>query len=255
MSFFKAAVWGIIQGITEFIPVSSSGHLVVIPRFLGIEGPDLISNVALHIGTLAAIIIFFRKEIAALFVSEKRLGFLIICASLPVLLMGLFFADLIKRVFENPNTVGWFFIVNGGIIMAAHARLRYFEPLRSADMGLFKAIAIGIAQSFALLPGISRSGITMTAGIFLGLDRKEAFKFSFLLFLPASIMAVMYSVKEALSVQYVFSPNILLGMLFSAVFGILALRMLYSILMKTRLNILGSYCIALGISTLFVFNR
>ncbi len=253
MAIVNAAIWGMIQGITEFIPISSSGHLVVIPRFFGIDAPDLIFNVALHIGTLIAIIIYFREDIVALFGPKKKLGLLILYASVPLLIVGLIFADHIKPIFADPQKVGWFFIINGVVILTAHVKLRLSDHSRKKEIGPLKAVLIGIAQAFALLPGISRSGVTMTTGIFAGLDRKEAFRFSFLLFLPASILAVMYSVKEAIHVQYVFNPDLLVGMFFSAVFGILALRMLLSILMKTRLNLLGSYCIALGVVTVVMF--
>ena len=134
MATINAVIWGLIQGITEFIPISSSGHLVVIPRLFGIESPDLIFNVALHTGTLAAVIIFFWKDIIALFVSQRRLGIEILIASVPIFVFGLVFIDYIKPLFEHPKAVGWMFIINGGIILIGHARLRRVDPSRFREM-------------------------------------------------------------------------------------------------------------------------
>jgi undecaprenyl-diphosphatase len=253
MAVINAVIWGLIQGVTEFIPISSSGHLVVIPRLFGIESPGLIFTVALHAGTLAAVIIFFWKDIIALFVSQKRLGIEILIASVPIFVFGLVFVDYIKPLFEHPKVVGWMFIINGGIILIGHVRLRRVNPSHFREMNAWRAFAVGIAQSFALLPGISRSGITITAGVYAGLDRKDAFKFSFLLFIPAALLALLYSIKEASSAHYIFDLNLIVGAAFSAIFGLVALKLLFTLITKAKLHILSIYCLILGLVTLYVF--
>lgn len=253
MATIEAVIWGIIQGVTEFIPVSSSGHLVVVPRFFGAMAPDLIFNVALHIGTLVAVLVFFRKDISALFVSEKRLGALILFACLPIVVFGLIFADSIKPLFENPKLTGLMFLVNGAILFICHAKLRANISVDNRSVGMFRALVIGIAQVFAVLPGISRSGITITAGVYLGLDRKDAYKFSFMLFIPTALLALLYSLQEAASSHYVFNINMLIGGLFAAISGFAALKILFNILAKAKLHLLGLYSLLLGVLVLVFF--
>ena len=253
MAILNAIIWGAIQGLTEFIPVSSSGHLVIIPRFFGIEAPDLIFIIALHLGTLLAVIIFFWKDIIALFTTKKSLGILVLLGTLPVLIYGLLFADKIKGMFENPQAAGLMLIVNGGILLIAHLKLRNVGVEASPRYSPGRAIIIGIAQAFALFPGISRSGITITTGIYTGLDRKEAYKFSFLLFIPASILSFLYSIKEGFSIKGAFSINMLVGAIVSAIFGILALKVLYELIKRARLYPLGIYCILIGLLALYLF--
>jgi undecaprenyl-diphosphatase len=254
MGLLRAAFWGAIQGVTEFIPVSSSGHLVVIPRILGVEAPDLRFNIALHIGTLAAVVIYFHKEIAALFTSERRRGALVIAATIPILVCGLLLGKSVEALFDDPVAVGWLLIVNGVVLFIGHMRsLRAAQVLPGRPLGLPRAMAVGVAQSLALLPGISRSGITITAGLFAGLDRKGAYRFSFLLFVPASLMAFLYSVRQASFVNYSFGPDMLTGVLVSAAFGVMALRLLYAMITRARLYILAIYSVALGVLTVSIF--
>jgi len=253
MSILDTAIWGIIQGITEFIPISSSGHLVVIPRFFGIAAPDLIINIVLHIGTLLAVIIFFWKDIINVFTSQKRLFVSLLLATLPILVCALFFLDKIKVFYESPERVGWMLIINGFLLFAGHLRLRRTGSPVLKEHSRWRVFIIGIAQSFALLPGISRSGITITTGIYTGLDREHAYKYSFFLFTPAMLLAILYSVKEISSTEITFNANILVAAAFSMVFGLLALKFLFFLLKRTQLHLLGFYCIALGLLTIAVF--
>lgn len=253
MTVLEAIIWGVIQGTTEFIPISSSGHLVVIPRLFGIEAPDLIFNIALHVGTLAAVIIFFRKDLIALFTSQKMLGALVLFATLPIFICGLLFADGIRGFFESPEAVGWMFVLNGGIILIGHLKLRKSNHPPSKGYSMLRALVIGVAQSLALFPGISRSGITITTGVYTGMKREDAYRFSFLLFIPATLLAFLYSLKEVSSVSGAFNINMLTGAAFSAIFGLLALKLLFELLKRARLYFLGFYCIGLGLLTVCIF--
>ena len=132
-------------------------------------------------------------------------------------------------------------------------KLRNMNPMPAGRYSPWRALVIGIAQSFALLPGISRSGLTITAGIYAGLDKRGAYRFSFLLFIPATVLAFLYSLKEAPFAEGYFNIEILIGAAFSAIFGLLALRLLLALIMKARLHLLGIYCAALGLLTVFIF--
>jgi len=249
----EAVIWGVIQGVTEFIPVSSSGHLAVIPRFFGIEAPDLGFSIALHVGTLAAVAVFFRRDIAALFTVHKKRGILVIFASLPVFICGLAFADYIKPLFGRPGVVGWMFVVNGLVLLAGRAGLRKADRGGGGAPGWRQALAVGAAQSLAILPGISRSGITIAAGAHAGLKREDAYRFSFLLFIPAVLLTFFYNLREAVSSGPLdFDINILIGAATSAAVGIAALKLLYIIVLKSRFGILALYSVLLGSLTLLV---
>lgn len=251
MTVLSAVLWGALQGISEFLPISSSGHLVIIPRYLGLEAPSLVFDIYLHFGTLLAVVILFRKDIFTLFGSQRKLGGMVLLGSLPVLAVGILFADKIEFFFTNPGIVGWLLVINGFVLFAGHIKLqtmksyKIYSPLNS--------LIVGIAQTLALLPGISRSGITITAGILNGLERKDAYKLSFLLFVPASLMALFYSFGKISSVKEIFNPSMLAGTIISAIVGIFGLKILYSVLLKTKLYILAIYCVIIGTATVILF--
>lgn len=244
MSIIRSVVWGAIQGITEFLPVSSSGHLVVMPRLFKTDGPDMIMSIYLHVGTLLAVLLYFRKELKAVFSKEKEFLLFVFAATAPLLLFGLFLADRIKPFFESPRAAGWALIINGLILLTGAMRLT-IAPSDFKRLSAKKALLIGAAQVAALFPGISRSGVTITAGLHSGLDRKDAFKFSFFIFIPACLLAFLYSLKEA-SFRVRFDIYMLAGFAASAVVGLVMLKALLWLLMKRRWYLFGVYCISLG---------
>lgn len=256
MSIIESILWGALQGLTEFIPVSSSGHLVVIPHILGVAAPNLVFNIAVHAGTLLAVIIYFRKDIPKLFTAKKRLGLLVLLATIPVFICGFLFADKIKGFFGYSRYLGWFFVINGCMLLFLHLKLRNRLNMASANSNstpnIWQALIIGVVQSLALFPGISRSGITITTGVFTGLDREDAYKFSFLLFIPAALLALLFSIKEA-AIEGGFNITLLIGALFSALFGLLALKALFFLLKRARLYLFGFYCIVVGLLAIYVF--
>jgi len=256
MSIIESILWGALQGLTEFIPVSSSGHLVVIPHIFSVAAPRLVFNIGVHVGTLLAVVIYFRRDIPKLFTANKRLGFLVLFATIPVLISGLLFADRIKEFFGYSAYLGWFFVVNGCMLLLLHLQLRRRADTAPAGSNttpnIWQALIIGVIQSLALFPGISRSGITITAGVLAGLHREDAYRFSFLLFIPATLLAFLFSVKEA-SLVGGFDINLLIGIIFSALFGLSALKALFFLLKSARLYIFGFYCIAVGLLAVYIF--
>ena len=167
----NAIFWGIIQGLTEFLPISSSGHLVLVPALLGQEGPDLATSAMLHLGTLAAVLVYYRSEIAAMAKFDRparRLITLIVIGSIPAAVLGLSFEDQIEELVSDPTAVAFMLIVTGIILLAA-TQLRVGDRTMT-NIGPKDSIVIGFAQSLALIPGISRSGMTISAGMARGME-------------------------------------------------------------------------------------
>jgi len=185
LNTFQAIFLGLIQGLTEFIPVSSSGHLVIIQHFLEIEENQLLFNVVLHIGTLLPIFIIFWRDIKEMILFKKKKRkeiFYILIAIIPTGIIGILFEDFFENLFSNSFLTALMLIITGTI-------LYFTEKINSGDkeikqLKLWQPLLVGIAQGGAIIPGISRSGTTIAASIFQGLNRKEAARFSFLISIP-----------------------------------------------------------------------
>ena len=211
MSRIEAIILGIVQGLTEFLPVSSSGHLVLFQRLFGLHEPELLFDICVHVGTLAAVLIVFRKDIgdmlgtlirlpalsrnaggfAALMAQNKesRLMVLIIAGSIPTALIGVVFAKMAAELFGTIWLVGLALLITGTFLWFTRnsgATGRPIKQMRSVD-----ALMIGVVQGLAIIPGISRSGATISAALYLGLDRELAGRFSFLLAIPAILGALV----------------------------------------------------------------
>lgn len=270
MIILYTIILGIIQGLTEFIPVSSSGHLVILHDLLKFNFADNLGfDVSLHLGTLLALILFFRKEIIkylkAFFGSlvkfdlkeniDQKISWQILIATIPVLLVGYFFEDKISLLFRKPSSVAIMLILIGLLFFYIEKKSEKTKDMNGLDW--MSAIMIGIFQIFALVPGISRSGITIIAGMNSGLKRTEAAKFSFLLAIPAIFLA---SVKKFYDLYFagINSNEIylyVLGTIFSFVAGFLAIKYLLKFLEKYSLNWFGWYRIVLGIIILILALR
>jgi undecaprenyl-diphosphatase len=265
-----AVLLGIIQGLTEFLPVSSSAHLILARAFFGWEMPPelgLAFDVALHLGTLAAILVFFRQEVAAMAASLPALfsrdpgapGWLlrrIAVGTIPVVIVGLLFSDYIEHVLRTPVVAGGALTV-GALGMFAAERLRSRERTE-ASMGWTDAILIGCAQASALIPGISRSGATITVGMFLGMRRDAAARFTFLLAIPAMTAA---AAKEALELAKLEVPVgslqlFAVGTIVSAVVGYLTIKYFLRFLAGNKLDVFAYYRLALAAATVvWMFTR
>ncbi len=252
-----ALIMGIVQGLTEFLPVSSSGHLILVPYLLGITDPFILSlefSVMLHIGTLIALLIYFRRDwlrlVPAFFGAvrdrslhgdpDRRLAVLLAVATVPALIFGLLLHDL-ENVIREPGPVAVLLIVGAAILWLAE-RIGRRQHV-ALDLSFGQALAIGGAQAIALLPGISRSGISISAGLFAGLRREEAARFSFLMATPVTAAAAAYEVLSAIrgagvAVQVV---PLAVGLIASFVFGILAIAVLLRFLRTQSTDIFVIY--------------
>ncbi len=249
-----AALWGLVQGLTEFLPVSSSGHLVLIPALLGFDEPDLATSAVLHLGTLTAALWYFRRELIALArhpgrPENRRLWKFLIIGTIPAAVIGLTLRSPIETIFTEPWIVAVCLMITGLILLAAH-RL----PLGNravADVTTGDAAMIGMFQAFALLPGISRSGMTITGGLVQGMDRPEAARLSFLLGIPAVTGAGGLELYDMIQ-RGGFESNLLLGTAVAAVTGYFAISTLIKIIGRWGLLPFGLYCLGFGALAYFL---
>lgn len=265
MDIWQALILGIIQGITEFLPISSSGHLILIPEIFGWELQDLSFDIVVHLGTLVAVIVVLRKDIKKLlraFLSrestpERSVAWMIIVATIPVLVVGYFAQDFIGTVLRNPTVVVVSLIVWAvGLAIADMVARKLSETNKLKKMKWWQAIVIGLAQVIALIPGTSRSGITITAGLFAGLDRRTAARWSFLLSIPAIGAAGAKSLLDLTSspATLEFVP-LFVGFLAAMISGALAIKFLLELIARTSYMIFAWYRLvlaAIAIVILFV---
>ena len=253
MDPIQAIILGFIQGVTEWLPISSTGHLRITEQLLGLALP-LLFDVTLHLGTLVVILLFFRKDIklilAALvkgdFKSENgKLIPLIIVGTVPTALIGLVFSSTIETVFSSFLPIAGAFITCGVMLYLSKTGQEQQE-----NITYLAALAIGTAQGIALIPGISRSGLTIATALLLGLRREKAFKFSFLLSVPAVIGALgltLYEQHEMLTLVGLGWTDILVGITVSIVVSYFALKLLWKALAGKKFYLFAFYCWVLGI--------
>ena len=242
-----AVFWGLIQGLTEFLPVSSSGHLVLVPALLGRDGPDLATSAVLHLGTLLAVIVYFRREVMSMVRFDRHgrpLIRLLLIGTVPAAVVGLAFGDAIDSALSDPRVVAVSLMVTGVVLLAARTfttRDRKIGQATDRD-----AVIIGIAQAAALVPGISRSGMTITAGVARGFESTEAARYSFLLGIPAIAGAGLLKFVDLLDAGAGIPGSLWLGMAVAAVAGYGAIAVLLRLLGRVGLAPFGLYCLAAG---------
>lgn len=261
MSVFDAFLLGVIQGATEFLPVSSSGHLVIGETLLGVRMPGLGFEVALHVATLVSILLVYRGRAASLVLGAMRferadwkyLGMLAL-ATIPTAVIGLDFGSRVEALFTMPTEVGVALLVTGTFLWTARWALRK-NPSRKP--GLTDALLIGLAQSFALVPGISRSGATVVTALWLGIEAEEAAAFSFLMAVPAILGAAVLEVPTLWEGGIQSEAGaLLLGSATAAVVGVLAIWTFVRMLKKRSFHRFGPYCWAVGgLFLLYLFWR
>ncbi|MFH1854730.1 MAG: undecaprenyl-diphosphate phosphatase [Candidatus Omnitrophota bacterium] len=241
MTFIEAVISGIVQGVTEFLPVSSSGHLVILHKLIGLKDPQLTFDIFLHLGTLTAVFVVFSKDIVSLFTTKKKIGFYILVASVATAVFVFIFSKTAMAAFRNGKLVGAMLILTGVWLI-----LGSFVRFGTSGLTGFKSFLIGLAQGVASIPGISRSGATISTALFLGVEPRSAARFSFLLSIPAIIGAFLFKVKEGgfsgFNVSYIF------GFFTSCIIGILSLKLLLRLLERDRFYFFGFYCILIGVA-------
>jgi undecaprenyl-diphosphatase len=262
MEYLQSAILGLIQGLTEFLPVSSSAHLVLAPYLLGIKSTLLNSlsyDAALHAGTLFGVLIYFRKKVWSLLLaffrgfndretrmgSDFRLSVHIIAATIPAVIAALFLEDYIETVFRNPVNVAWALIGFGILLYIADETGRRVKL--NNKMTLSHSLIIGLAQALALVPGVSRSGVTITAALFLGYKREEAAEFSFLISIPVILGAVVFSIKDVITSGNDGNIGVIaIGFAAAVISGLFAVNLLLSFVKKYSYTAFVIYRIALG---------
>ena len=246
----EAIIWGLIQGLTEFLPISSSGHLVLVPAWLGLEAPDLGTSALLHVGTLAAVLIYYRSDIARLTRfrkdSESRHMIKLIAIGTVPAVAGVLAEDLIGGVQDSVQTVSAALIVTAGVLWLSGRFLGRSKTLEQATGR--DALIIGVAQLCALVPGISRSGMTITAAMSRSLSSTEAARFSFLLGVPAIAGAAL---QQTIGGATVSAPT-LVGMVVAAISGYAAIAFLIRIISRVGLRPFAWYAAAAGIFSMVV---
>jgi undecaprenyl-diphosphatase len=254
MSLAQAVISGAVQGITEFFPISSSGHLVILHSLFRIQEPQFAFDIFLHIGTLGSIFIFFWPDIVGLFGKNKRLLLPIIIASIPTFIIGFFFKESVERFFGMPKVVGWMLIVTGAWLTAATIySARSVKRWPNGSPGVMSSLLVGIAQGIAIMPGISRSGATIATGILAGLSREEAFRFAFLISIPAvSGASLLKAHKIGASLVASDAAQFAAGALTALVVGVLSIKVLLNAVKGNKLYLFGIYCFFAGIITIIL---
>ncbi len=259
MDIWQSLILGIVQGLTEFLPISSSGHLVLAQHVLGINPPGVTFEVLVHCGTLAAVVVYFRQKLWVLVrglidrtqhvagLPARTYILAVVLGTIPAALLGLLLKDEIEEVFSSPNMAGLFLIVTGILLLTTTLTAKFGRSLT-----LPKGIGIGIAQAAALLPGISRSGSTITIGMLLRVRPADAAEFSFILSIPAILGATVLSVKDLLE-SGIATDQLgiyILGAATATIVGYISLYILFRLIRQGRLWWFALYCLPVGVATL-----
>ena len=268
MSYIQAIILGLLQGLAEFLPISSSGHLAVAQHFFGVEESNvLLFTVLLHVGTLISVFIMYRKDIWEL-IKEliitikdlvtgkglrleerpyRKLGVLIIIATIPTALIGILFEDKFESLYGNIIFIGIGFLITGTLLYVSE---RLGKARNDLDrMNMRNAVFIGIMQGIAICPGVSRSGSTMFGGLITGLKRELAVRFAFLISIPSILGSAVLELPKALKqgIEPSLAGPIIVGMVVAAVSGILAIKLMIKVVTDQKLKYFSYYVWALGV--------
>lgn len=268
LDILSAIILGAVQGLSEFLPISSSGHLILVPHLLGVE-TGLAFDTILHIGTLVAIFTFFWNDILDLIkgfvlsiidltdgidtfkkdlreIPQVRFAWLIILATIPTGIMGILLKDAVESIFRGTVYVGIFLMITAVILY--YSERHSSGQITQKNMSFKQALTIGICQGIAVLPGISRSGATIASGLCLGLNREYAARYSFLLSVPAVLGAGLIQIKDITTLDA--SVTVLLaGLISSIIFGYLSIKLLMKMIKGWSLDIFAYYCAIVGFLT------
>lgn len=252
----SAAILGFVQGLTEFLPVSSSGHLVVFEKFLSDEKPPVAFDLMLHVGTLLPVLWVYRADIINIIKGivtdpkgeDARLAWWVVLGSIPTAILGIGFEDVFEQLFHTPKIVGLTFLITGTFLFAT-------KYIKASDRGLAEmtfrdALIIGVIQGLAITPGISRSGSTIAIALFLGLRRDLAAKFSFLLSIPAILGAFIFKLDE-LTVSEASLSSLGIGFVVSAISGLIALKILLKLVNSGDFSKFSYYLWIIAILAIF----
>jgi len=267
LTIFEAFWLGILQGLTEFLPVSSSGHLVIAQAVAGIRNPGMAFEIYVHFGTLLSILVIFRNDLSAMFASfiekikspgtiisgykddkDYRLLVLLLIATIPAGVIGLLFKDFFEATFSDVNFVGFALILTGIILFVSK-----FAVNRNKEVRRKRALLIGFAQALAIFPGISRSGTSISAAMLSGVSGEQSARFSFLLAIPAIAGATFLQLldmasSDAGNISYMIAG---VGVVSSFITGTLAISLLMKVMRKGKMHYFSGYCITVGLATIY----
>jgi undecaprenyl-diphosphatase len=259
MGAFEAIVLGIVQGLTEFLPISSSAHLRIVPSFAGWDDPGAAFTAVVQLGTMAAVLLYFRGDLWRIAIAwlrslrnpavrqtlDARLGWYIIVGTIPIGILGLAFKDQIEHEARRLAIIGTTLIVLGLVLWAAEhfaQHRRRLETINARD-----GLIIGLAQAAALVPGVSRSGATISAGLFLGLDRAAAARYSFLLSVPAVVLSGLFELRHVGEGQGASAGATALATLLAFVVGYASIAFLLRFLVRHTVDVFVVYRVILGV--------
>lgn len=273
MDIIQAIIIGIVQGLTEFLPVSSSAHLVFVPHLLGTES-NLAFDTLLHIGTLVAVVVYFWKDLVNMIKSFfsslmdlprgqfikglkedqfKKLAWFVIIGTIPAGLAGVLFKDFFEGLFSNIVAVAVFLLITGFLLYFSEmVSLKAIKKTSLKEMSVKSSLLIGVAQACSIAPGISRSGATISTGLFLGLERELAARFSFLLSIPAILGAALVQAKDITSVLDLSTGAAIAGFIAAIITGYLAIKIVLKLISEKNLLIFAYYCWIVGIIALIL---
>ena len=260
MSFFQAILLGIVQGLTEFLPISSSGHLALGQEILGIEDIGVSFDLLVHGATLLAVLLYFRKRLWELTTTlwrpeakgDRRMIFLLFLATLPIVAVGLFFKDHLEVVKNHPMAVAGLLCLTGLLLLLPDWLRRGSPP--EGSMNPKRSLIMGLAQAFALLPGISRSGSTIALGMIAGVHPAKAAEFSFLMAIPAICGAIVLKSGDLAAIPDGQIGPYLAGMVAAFISGMAAIGGLLACIRRGRFRYFAYYCLFVGVAALIYFS-
>ncbi len=256
MTYFEAILLGIIQGLTEFLPVSSSGHLVLAQELLKVNQPGLVFELLAHVGTLGAVLVYFRRSIRRLVLAlfpggereDRRMILWIMIGTVPAGMAGLFLEDFFDQAYSSPVLTAVMLLVTGLILMTT----RLVKP-GSARVGWKSALVMGLGQAMAIMPGISRSGTTIATGLLAKVKPERAAEYSFLLAIPVIAGAVLLKSGDLANTQSNLVGPYLIGTLMAFLFGLVAVHFVLSAVRRGKFDYFAYYCFAAGGLGLYLF--
>lgn len=249
----ETAFWGLIQGLTEFLPISSSGHLVLVPALLGQDPPDLATSAMLHLGTLLAVLVYFRGEVVeVLTFTEKgrRLLMLVLIGTIPAAVLGLTLETQFEWLNDRPYAVATALLFTGAVLFATRWLPRGGRT--TEEVTVKDTVIMGLGQAVALIPGVSRSGSTISTGLLRGFSHAEAARYSFLLGIPAIAGAGLFEGRELLDSGTSVGSEILVGVAVAAVSGYFAIAFLLRLIGRSGLSPFGIYCMVAAVLALML---
>lgn len=250
-------ILGVIQGLTEFLPISSSGHLVIAQKLLGMEGPRLAFDVFLHLGTLIAVIVYFRKYIVDILTKDRETLIYLVIGSFPALVAGFLLKDSIENLFNAPKFVGYMLITTGAwIVLASIASALYKKRGAEKELDIVNTFLIGCAQAVSIIPGISRSGATIATGFLSGIEARTACTFAFVLSIPAVAGATaLKAVKITSELAGPGSLAFMAGGLAAMLAGLASISIVLRLVQRRLFFVFGIYCLLAGFFTAFYLFR